>query len=269
MSAHRRKPRLFSFSREVEMALFEETVTDPADRRALGELIDAFLEICREQAVSPATLETVARAARHASPYVRGVGITRLAVLTHYFEAAVGVMDQVTRDESEEVRLYACSALANTPEHVAFPLVAHAIDDTSWRVRKAAAQAAGAIASPDLIPVLTRRLQREQDARVRVALQIAIDFQRHAVRATPPPAPSATYDPAPSASAGAASPAAELAAQHVRAQDPTEQTEQVGLPGDGGAPSPAGFPTPCCRRTTSRVRKAAARTLSARRSRAP
>jgi hypothetical protein len=233
MSAHRRKPRLFSFSREVEMALFEETVTDPVDRRALGELIDAFLEICRDQAVSQATLDTVARAARHPSPYVRGVGITRLAVLTHYFDEAVGVMEQVTRDENEEVRLYACSALANTPEHVAFPLVAHAIDDASWKVRKAAAQAAGAIASPDLIPVLARRLQREQDARVRVALQIAIDFQRHAVRATPPPAPSATYDPA-AASAGPASPAPELAAQHVRAQDPTEQTEQVRLPGDGG-----------------------------------
>jgi len=205
------------------MGLFEETVTDPDDRRALGELIDAFLEICREQAVSPETLLNVARAARHASPYVRGVGITRLAVLTHYFDEAVTVMEQVSRDENEEVRLYACSALANTPEHVAAPLVARAIEDSSWRVRKAAGQAAGAIVSPELIPVLGRRLQREQDARVRVVLQLAIDFQRHAVRATPLPAPSAT--PA----------AAELAPQDGGAQDPTEQAEQVGLPGDGGA----------------------------------
>ena len=30
------------------MGLFEETVTDPDDRKALGELIEAFLEICRE-----------------------------------------------------------------------------------------------------------------------------------------------------------------------------------------------------------------------------
>lgn len=222
MSAHRRKPRLFSFSREVEMGLFEETVTDPDDRRALGELIDAFLEICRDQAVSPETLLRVARAARHPSPYVRGVGITRLAVLTHYFDEAVGVMEQVARDENEEVRLYACSALANTPESVAAPLVARAIEDSSWRVRKAAGQAAGAVVSAELIPVLGRRLQKEQDARVRVVLQLAIDFQRHAVRATPPPAPSATAA------------ATELAAQHVRAQDPTEQTEQVRLPGNGG-----------------------------------
>lgn len=221
MSAHRRKPRLFSFSREVEMGLFEETVTDPADRRALAELIDAFLEICRDQAVSDETLRKVARAARHTSPYVRGVGITRLAVLTHYFAEAVTVMEQVSRDESEDVRLYACSALANTPEHVAAPLVARAIEDGSWKVRKAAAQAAGAIASADLIPVLGRRLQREQDARVRIVLQLAIDFQRHAVRATPPPSPTAATP--------------DLAPQDVRAQDPTEQTEQVSLPRDGGA----------------------------------
>lgn len=207
------------------MGLFEETVTDPVDRRALGELIDAFLEICREQAVSTETLHKVAAAARHTSPYVRGVGITRLAVLTHYFDEAVAVMEQIARDDNEEVRLYACSALANTPEHVAAPLVAHALEDVSWKVRKAAAQAAGAIVSAVLIPVLGRRLQREQDARVRVVLQLAIDFQRHAVRTTPQPAASATGSPAP----------AQLAAEHGGAQDPTEQTEQVRLPGNGGA----------------------------------
>jgi hypothetical protein len=220
LAAHRRKPRLFSFSREVEMGLFEETVTDPEDRRALSELIDAFLEICREQSVSQETLLSVARAARHPSPFVRGVGITRLAVLTHYFDEAVAVMEQVSRDDGEEVRLYACSALANTPEVVAVPLVARAVEDGSWRVRKAAALAAGAIASQDLIPVLGRRLQREPDARVRVALQIAIDFQRHVGRATPAPAPSAAAAPT---------------SRHVRAQDPTEQTEEVRLPGHSGA----------------------------------
>jgi hypothetical protein len=220
MGARRRKPRLFSFSRDVEMGLFEETVTAPDDRRALGDLIDAFLEICRVQAVTPETLAPVERAARHPSPNVRGVGITRLAVLTHYFDEAATVLERVASDPVEEVRLYACSALANTPEAVAAPLVARALEDPSWKVRKAAAQAAGAVEAPTLVPILGRGLQREQDARVRVVLQLAIDFQRQAQRISPGPAPSATPSGAP---------------QLRGAEHAAEQTEEVGLPADRGA----------------------------------
>src|SRR5688572_6364173 len=216
MGARRRKPRLFSFSREVEMGLFEETVTAPDDRRALGELIEAFLEICRVQAVTPETLAPVERAARHPSASVRGVGITRLAVLAHYFDEAIALLERITRDESEEIRLYACSALANTPEGVAAPLVARALEDPSWRVRKAAGQAAGAVEAANLVPILARRLQREPDARVRVVLQLAIDFQRQALRISP--GPSATPAPAPTQLRGT---------DHA-----TEQTEEVRLPAD-------------------------------------
>jgi len=198
------------------MGLFEETVTAPDDRRALGELIEAFLEICRVQAVTPETLAPVERAARHPSASVRGVGITRLAVLAHYFDEAVAVLDRITRDESEEIRLYACAALANTPDTVAAPLVTRALDDESWRVRKTAAQAAGAVEAAHLVPILARRLQREQDARVRIVLQLAIDFQRTALRTSP--APSATPAPAPPQLRGA--------------ENATEETEEVRLPAD-------------------------------------
>ena len=176
--ARRKKPRLFSFSRDVEIANYEEVVTAPEDRRALEALIDAFIEICRTQAVTPETLMPVARAARHRSEYIRGVGITRLTVLTHYFDEASAVLEQVARDNDEEVRLYACAALANTPERVGLPLLDRALDDDSWRVRKAGAQAAGAVAWPELVPILAKHLREETDARVRVVLQLAIDFQR-------------------------------------------------------------------------------------------
>lgn len=182
MGRRRKKPRLFSFSREVEIGNFEEVVTDPEERRALEALVDAFLKICETQSVDPVTLMPVARAARHRSPYVRGMGITRLTVLTHYFDEAVAVLEQVARDSDEEVRLYACAALPNTPENVAIPLVVRALEDSSWKVRKAAAQAAGAIPSQQLVPVLTRQLGRESDARVRIQLQLAIDFQRQSAR---------------------------------------------------------------------------------------
>jgi hypothetical protein len=180
VGSRRKKPRLFSFSREVEIGNFEEVVVDSEERRVLVAIVDAFLDICRTQTVSPETLMPIARGCRHASAYVRGVAITRLTVLTHYFDEALGVLEQVARDDDEEVRLYACAALPNTPDGVAVPLIGRALEDRSWRVRKAAAQAAGAMASPELVPVLDARIATETDARVRVQLVLAAEFQRHA-----------------------------------------------------------------------------------------
>lgn len=180
VGTRRKKPRLFSFSREVEIANFEEVVTDPEERRALVAIVDAFLEICRTQAVTPETLLPIARGCRHPSPYVRGSAITRLTVLTHYFDEALGVLEQAARDEDEEVRLYACAALPNTPDDVAVPLIARALADPSWRVRKAAAVASGAMANAELLPILQERLEVETDARVKVQLGLAADFQRQA-----------------------------------------------------------------------------------------
>lgn len=180
MGHRRKKPRLFSFSREVEIANFEDVLTDPEERRALVAIVDAFLDICRTQTVSADTLMPIARGCRHPSTYVRGVAITRLTVLTHYFDEALGVLESVARDEDEEVRLYACAALPNTPDGVAVPLIDRALVDKSWRVRKAAAVAAGAMAVDELLPILERSLSSEGDARVRIQLQLAADFQRQA-----------------------------------------------------------------------------------------
>ena len=183
MSTRRKKPRLFSFSREVEVGNFEEVVTAPEERRVLEAMVDAFLEICRVQAVSPAQLAAVAAAARHPAAYTRGVGITRLTVLTHYFEEAVGVLEGLVRDPDEELRLFATASLPNTPEPVAVRLLGQALADPSFRVRKTAAQAAAAFPAPALVPVLERALAAEPDARVKVPLSLALDFQR---RGAPP-----------------------------------------------------------------------------------
>ncbi|MEQ1502989.1 MAG: HEAT repeat domain-containing protein [Myxococcota bacterium] len=179
MGPRRKKPRLFSFSREVEVGNFDEVLTDPEERRSLEAVVDAFIEICRTQTVTSDTLMPIARGSRHKSAYVRGVAITRLTVLTHYFDEAMDVLEQVARDPDEEVRLYACAALPNTPDGVAVPLIERALDDASWRVRKAAAQAAGALWAPALLPILDRHLGTEADARVKIPLQLAAEFQRH------------------------------------------------------------------------------------------
>jgi hypothetical protein len=177
MTTRRKKPRLFSFSREVEIANFEEVVTDPHERRVLEGMVDGFLEICRTQAVSAETLGAVASAARHPSPYVRGVGITRLTVLAHWFEPAIAVVSSLLDDEDEGLRVFVTAALPNTPDALAIPLLDRALSDVSWRVRKTAAQACSAFPAAALVPVLERCLARETDARVRVQLTLARDFQ--------------------------------------------------------------------------------------------
>lgn len=174
----RKKPRLFSFAREVEIGHFDEVVTDPSERALLERVVDAFIEICNTQAVSERTLSPIVAAARHPAAYVRGVGITRLTVLTHYFEDAISALRAVASDGDEEVRLYATASLPNTPDAVALPLLTDALADPSWRVRKAAAQAASAFPAPQLVPVLEEAARHETDARVRIQIELSTQFQR-------------------------------------------------------------------------------------------
>lgn len=178
MGRRRRKPRLFSFAREVELSHYEDVVTDPTEWAALAGVVDAFAEICRAHAVAPETLLPIARGARHPSMFVRGAAITRLSVLCHYFPEAHDVMAQVCRDDDEELRLFATAALANAPEEVAVPQLQLRMADTSWRVRKAAAQVGAAGAWSTLIPVLEAAIAGEGDARVRIQLELALQHQR-------------------------------------------------------------------------------------------
>jgi len=178
VARRRRKPRLFSFSREVELSNYDDVISDPAERAALEAVVDAFAAICHDHAVAPETLMPIARACRNPSMFVRGAGITRLTVLCHYFTEAHDVMEQLCRDDDEDVRLFATAALANTPESLAVPLLERCLSDGSWRVRKAAAQTGQASRWASLLPVLTRAHGREADARVKVVLQLAIDHQR-------------------------------------------------------------------------------------------
>lgn len=178
MASRRRKPRLFSFSREVEIASFAEVVHDPAERALLEAIVDVFLEVCRTHQLAEGALDAFARGARHPAPSVRGVALTRLTVLTHYFPEAVALLDELAADPDEELRLFACAAIANAPDGAAVPLITRGFADPSWRVRKAAAQAAGTGARPELVLSLEQAIAREADARVRVLLQLALNFQQ-------------------------------------------------------------------------------------------
>ena len=176
----RRKPRLFSFPCEIELSHYRGLITDEAEEIVLRNAIDAFIEIAHTKRITERSLSMLVAAARHPSSHLRGLGLLRLTVLSHYFGEAVDALAALSVDEDVELRRFMAPMLANTPPGVAGPLVRRLLQDEDWTVRKVAAQVGTAVAYEDLIPVLSRRIARERDARVRIALRLALDFQRSA-----------------------------------------------------------------------------------------
>lgn len=179
MGRRRRKPRLFSFARDVVLASYDNVPLGPAERSQLEAAVDAFAAICEVHRVAPETLMPIARAARHDSMVLRGFGITKLSVLCHYFDEAHDVMEQLCRDDDVSLRLFATAALANCPSALALPLLERCLVDPEWSVRKAAAQVATTLDWPELHDILAAVLPHEADARVRIVMQMAAD---HAAR---------------------------------------------------------------------------------------
>lgn len=173
-----KRPRLFSFSRDVELAHYDEVISDPADRVRLESIIDAFITICSDHAVTTGTLAPFADGARHPLPQLRGLAITRLSVLTHYFDEAGALMAELVDDPDPETRLYAVSSLGNTPPALGLPLLDRALTDDAWHVRKAAAQVAGAVPWDGIVERIEPHHDAEGDARVKVVLTLALRFHR-------------------------------------------------------------------------------------------
>jgi hypothetical protein len=173
----RRKPRLHSFAREIELGWFTDVGPGTEAWQALAAAVDAFAEISRDKELTDTRLRAIALAAVHPHPSVRGLGTTRLAVLAHYFPEVGAAFDALLAEPDPEIRLYAVTSLANAPPDVAGPRLARALSDEEWGVRKAAAQVCATIPLPDVRGVLAERQLVERDARVRVVLQLAEAFQ--------------------------------------------------------------------------------------------
>lgn len=175
MGRRRKKPRLFSFARDVVLGSYDNVPLGHAERSLLEAAVDAFVAICDVHRVAPETLMPLARAARHDHMVLRGFGITKLTVLCHYFAEAHDVVEQLCRDDDVGLRLFATAALANCPSDLALPLLERCLLDPEWSVRKAAAQVTTTVDWPELLDIVKAALLVESDARVRIVLQMAVE----------------------------------------------------------------------------------------------
>jgi len=174
----RKRPRLFSFGREIELANLDTWVED-ADQRALLEaVVDAFIEITRTRKLADDTLAPIVTAASHSIENVRAIGIIRLVVMSHYFPDARTAFTELALHEDQGVRLYACASLGGAPEQLLPEMLHTFLSDTSWEVRKSAGQVCTTMQDDELLALVNHQLTVERDARVRVVLELAKRFQQ-------------------------------------------------------------------------------------------
>ncbi|MCB9691800.1 MAG: hypothetical protein H6736_08295 [Alphaproteobacteria bacterium] len=174
-----KRPRLFAFSREIELSTVEGWAT-PAERPLLEEAIDAFLDVTRTRQLTNERLEPIVAACRHASPNVRTVGVARLVVMAHYFEHARDAYRDLALAEDAGVRETACGSLPNAPDELWLPSLEIYLADEEPTVRQAAARVAATQVDPGLVTVLERALARETDP-----FTLKLLGRAHAVQSSP------------------------------------------------------------------------------------
>lgn len=172
----RTRPRLFSFSREVELGHYDELVRSPEARALLERAVDAFIAICKDRMLPPERLQALVDAAVGPDPNVRMAAMNRLAVLCHYFPAPASALLEIAAHPDPDVRTLCCAAAGNAPPEVTLGVITLLLRDPLWTVRKAAAQLATTVPLPDLSPLVDAAME-ERDARVRVVLQLALEVR--------------------------------------------------------------------------------------------
>lgn len=133
-----RKPRLFSFGRETELANLDAWVDDPEQRQLLVAVVDAFIEISRTRKLRPENLAPIAEASAHPADTVRALALSRLVVMAHYFDDARSTLAELAGHPSPQVRQFVASSLANAPETSREELLPELLTDSEAPVRRAA-----------------------------------------------------------------------------------------------------------------------------------
>lgn len=174
--ARSKRPRLFAFSREIELSMADGWASPP-ERELLEQMVDAFIEVTRTRQLTPARLRPVVEACRHPSSNVRSLGVARLAVMAHYFEHARLAFEELAGAQEAGVRESACEAVPNAPDDLVFPLLETFLDDEQARVRQAAARVAALHPVDGLVHSLERALAREPDDHTLGLLNRAHTFQ--------------------------------------------------------------------------------------------
>ncbi len=169
------RPRLFAFSREIEIAAFDGWASVD-ERPVLEAMVDAFLQVARTRKLEPDQLRAVLDACEHPSANVRSLGLSRLAVLAHYFEAARDAFEALGHHGESRIRESVCQALPNAPSSTLHALLPHLLADPEVPICIAAAKLAAA--QPSMEEPLERALAAATDPKSRAALQQVLAARR-------------------------------------------------------------------------------------------
>ena len=136
-----RKPRLFSFGRETELANLDAWVEDPEQQQLLVAVVDAFIEVTRTRKLTAENLAPIVVASAHPADTVRALALSRLVVMAHYFDDAHEALVALARNPSPAVRRFVAASLANAPENSRESLLPALRGDPDPTVRDAAEHA--------------------------------------------------------------------------------------------------------------------------------
>ena len=111
----RKRPRLFSFPREVELQHLATWAQAPDIRDAVTAIVDAFAEIARTKTLPSELLHVLTSACVHPHEQVRSLAAVRLSVATHYFPTALDAFKELRQHPEASVRQTLEALVPNTP----------------------------------------------------------------------------------------------------------------------------------------------------------
>jgi HEAT repeat protein len=172
----KKKPKLFSFSRETEVNHVNAMVKDAEKREILYKMIDSFIEVIEKEQLTERTLSPFIEGLKTNDTFVWGVAGSRLVQLSHQYEIASKELKKLVSDKSANIRFRVIANLVgNPPLSLAKEILQEGLRDKSKKVREKTADVISSLKLTDLQECLKMQLEIEKDDDVKSSIQFALE----------------------------------------------------------------------------------------------
>jgi len=185
-------PQLPFIDRETEITAIDRAVQDPAQRRALYEIIEAVLRVNENQKVTPAELAPILAGFQFPDEALWRRAATWLVTVYDFDLSLSAHLDQLYDSLSALNRFNLCASVDHLPKTIAISLLRRSISDEIYRVKQVAILNSMQFGFIELVPDLKHRLQTETDAACQRYLYEAIfvlECKTYELGLDNPPAP--------------------------------------------------------------------------------